>query len=127
MDRYLVYERGRAHWRAGVHEFADGNRMGLGPARCRGGAIFRAEMDRPWSSAATRRIAAVLLKEDAMNIDEEREALRQKMEGLQYLGYVLEKVQAHSKYLSTIPSAELSDIQKLWVLAYESIDLKMAA
>ena len=62
-----------------------------------------------------------------MNIDEEREALRQKMEGLQYLGYVLEKVQAHSKYLSTIPSAELSDIQKLWVLAYESIDLKMAA
>jgi hypothetical protein len=84
-------------------------------------------MDRPWSSAATRRIAAVLLKEDAMNIDEEREALRQKMEGLQYLGYVLERVQAHSKYLSTMPSAELSDIQKLWVLAYENIDLKMAA
>jgi hypothetical protein len=61
-----------------------------------------------------------------MNIDEEREELRQKMESLQYVGYLLERVQAHAKYLSTIPADELSDLQKLWVLAYEAIELKMS-
>jgi hypothetical protein len=63
---------------------------------------------------------------DRVNIDEEREELHRKMESLEYVGNLLERVQAHAKYVSTIPLAELSDFQKLWVLAYEATNLKMA-
>jgi hypothetical protein len=60
-----------------------------------------------------------------MNIDQEREELRRKLESLTYLGAVIKRVQAHAKYISTIPIAERSNLQSIWMLAYEATELKM--
>src|ERR1700680_2092307 len=61
-----------------------------------------------------------------MNTDEDREELRRKLEGLNDLGALIQRVQAHAKYISTIPINERSDLQKTWILAYEATELKMA-
>jgi hypothetical protein len=61
-----------------------------------------------------------------MNIDQEREELRKKLEGLNDLGALIQRVQAHAKYVSTIPVDERSNLQKIWILAYEATELKMA-
>jgi hypothetical protein len=61
-----------------------------------------------------------------MNVDEEREELRKKIEALNNLGALINRVQAHAKYLSSIPVNERSDLQKIWVLADEATELKMA-
>src|SRR5215831_5830683 len=60
-----------------------------------------------------------------MNIDQEREELRKKLESLNYLGAVIERVRAHAKYISTIPIEERSNLESIWMLAYETTDLKM--
>jgi hypothetical protein len=62
-----------------------------------------------------------------MNIDEEREELRRRAEALNELGALLERVQAHAKYLSSISVTDRNDLQKLWVLGYEGMESKMAA
>jgi hypothetical protein len=61
-----------------------------------------------------------------MNIHQEREELRKKLEGLNDLGALVQRVQAHAKYISTIPVNERSNLQKIWILAYEATELKMA-
>jgi hypothetical protein len=61
-----------------------------------------------------------------MNIDEEREKLRKRIEGLNDLGALIQRVQAHAKYISTIPVDERSNLQNIWMLAYEATELKMA-
>jgi hypothetical protein len=61
-----------------------------------------------------------------MNIHHEREELRRKLEGLNDLGILMQRVQAHAKYISTITVGERSNLQKIWMLAYEGTELKMA-
>jgi len=61
-----------------------------------------------------------------MNTDEEREELRKKVEALNDLDALINRVQAHAKYLSSIPINQQSDLQKIWILAYEATELKMA-
>jgi hypothetical protein len=45
-----------------------------------------------------------------MSIDEEREELRRRVEALDELGTVLERVQSHAKYLSSISVFERNDM-----------------
>jgi hypothetical protein len=61
-----------------------------------------------------------------MNIQQEREELKKKFKGLNDLGSLVQRVQAHAKYISTIPVDERSNLQKIWILAYEATELKMA-
>jgi len=60
-----------------------------------------------------------------MCIDEEREELRRRAEALNELQGMLERVQAHSKYISSIIVIERNDFQRLWMAAYEGVELKM--
>jgi hypothetical protein len=62
-----------------------------------------------------------------MSIDEEREELRKRVEGLNELQAILERVQAHSKYLLSIDAIERNDFQRLWVSAFQGIESSMAA
>jgi len=61
-----------------------------------------------------------------MNIDQERDELRRKLESLNYLGAVIERVRAHAKYVSTIPIEERSNLQSIWMLAYEATEQRAA-
>jgi hypothetical protein len=61
-----------------------------------------------------------------MSLDKKREELRKELEALNDLGSLIQRVEAHKKYISTIPVHERSDLQRVWILAYEAIDLKMA-
>jgi hypothetical protein len=61
-----------------------------------------------------------------MNMDEEREELRRAAEGLNDLGALIQRVQAHAKYISTIPVDDRSNFQRIWILAFEATELKMA-
>jgi hypothetical protein len=62
-----------------------------------------------------------------MIIDEEREELRRQVEALDELGAILERVQSHAKYLSSISVFERNDIQWIWVAAYEGAEPRMSA
>jgi len=62
-----------------------------------------------------------------MNIDEEREELRRKVESLNDVGAMLERIKAQQKYILTIAADERSPLQRLWILAFDGAELKMAA
>jgi hypothetical protein len=61
-----------------------------------------------------------------MSINEQREELRRRVEGLNELGALIERVEAHAKYLSTIPVIERNDFQRIWTAAYEGVEFKMS-
>ena len=61
-----------------------------------------------------------------MGTDEQREDLRRQAEALNDVQALIHRVQAHMKYLQSVPAHERSDLQKVWLLAYEATELKMA-
>jgi hypothetical protein len=61
-----------------------------------------------------------------MSIHEQREELRRKAENLNEVSAMVDRVEAHAKYLSTIPITERNHFQRLWVAAYEGVEWKMS-
>lgn len=61
-----------------------------------------------------------------MSIHDEREELRRHAEALNELGALLERVEAHAKYLSSISVFARNDIQRIWIAAFEGSRSRMS-
>jgi hypothetical protein len=66
------------------------------------------------------------LNDKGKDMGDEQDEFKRKIEALEAVGSVVERVQEYANFLSSIPSEQQSNQQRLWLLAYAAINLKMA-
>jgi hypothetical protein len=66
------------------------------------------------------------LNDKGEDMGDEQDEFKRKMEALEAVGSVVGRVQKYANFLSSIPSEQQSSQQRLWLLAYAAINLKMA-
>jgi hypothetical protein len=59
-------------------------------------------------------------------MSDDREEFRRQIDSLNYVEAILKRIEAYAMYLSSIPREEQSSWEKLWLLASEAVNDKMA-
>jgi hypothetical protein len=59
-------------------------------------------------------------------MSDDHEELTRQIEALNYVDAMMKRVEAYEMYLASIPREEQTSREKLWLVAYEAVNEKMA-